>query len=486
MAGLSKSKLVAHLQCPKRLWLQTYRPDLQEVAPSQLARMNAGNVIGELARQQYPEGVLVEGDDLRQALEQTTVLMKDSRRRPVFEATFNADSVLVRNDLLLPEKGGYHLAEVKSSTGVKDYHLQDVAVQTYVTEKAGVPLKRISVVHIDNSFVYPGHGNYQGLFADADVTKKARALVSSVPNWIKEAQKTLKGKEPDVTPGAQCHDPFDCPFINYCHPPVDPLAFPVEELPYSARLVPALRAEGYSDIRDVPKPRLTSARHKRIWTSLTKGKAILDKDVRHAMAGLSFPRYYLDFETITFAAPIWAGTRPYQQIPFQWSCHIESHTGTVKHHEWLADGTHDPRREFLESLLAMIGPRGTVLAYNAGFERKRLEELADVFPEHQATLMSLMERIVDLLGIARDYYYHPDMRGSWSIKAVLPTIAPELNYKELNVSDGGMAQETYLKLLSPEVSQQEKQQWRSDLLTYCQRDTYAMVEVARYFEGKRK
>ena len=146
------------------------------------------------------------------------------------------------------------------------------------------------------------------------------------------------------------------------------------------------------------------------------------------MAGLSYPRYYLDFETITFTAPIWVGTRPYQQIPFQWSCHVESHTGKLKHHEWLADGQQDPRRAFVESLIETIGPRGTSLAYNASFERKRLEELASAFPEYEATLLSLMERIVDLLGIARDYYYHPDMRGSWSIKAVLPTIAPELDY----------------------------------------------------------
>ena len=134
----------------------------------------------------------------------------------------------------------------------------------------------------------------------------------------------------------------------------------------------------------------------------------------------------------------------------------------------------------------MIGPRGTLLAYNASFERKRLEELATAFPEHEATLLSLMDRIVDLLGIARDYYYHPDMRGSWSIKAVLPTIAPELDYKKLSVTNGGMAQNTFLQLLSPEALAESKNQWRSDLLAYCQRDTYAMVEIAHFFEGIRK
>ncbi len=487
MPGLSKSRLLAHQQCPRRLWLEVNRPGLKNVDPAQQARLDAGNVVGDLARQLYPKGVLIDGADLTQAIKATEKALTLPRRFPLFEATFQADEVLVRNDVLVPEPKGYHLIEVKSSTSVKDYHLQDVAIQAYVTQQSGIPLRRISLMHIDNQFEYPGEGDYEGLFTLADVTADAQARLPDVPRWIAGAQATLaRQKEPVVPPGDQCHDPFDCPFIGHCHPPADPDAYPVEELPYSTRLAPALRAEGYSDIREVPRSRLTSPRHHLIWTSLQKGKAVLDKGVRDAMSRLTYPRYYLDFETITFAVPIWAGTRPYQQIPFQWSCHIESHTGSLKHKEWLAEGDHDPRRAFVETLLSSIGPRGTVLAYNASFERKRLEELADAFPEHEAALLSLMERIVDLLGIARDHYYHPDMRGSWSIKQVLPTIAPELHYDALAVSDGGKAQQTYLELVSPAASDAEKQQKRADLLTYCQRDTQAMVEVAHYFEGKRR
>ena len=486
MAGLSKSKLIAHLQCPKRLWLQTNRPELAVVDDSQQARMDAGNVVGDLARGQYPKGTLIDGESLQQALKATDMALKGPKVAPLFEATFCEDTVLVRNDVLIPEKGGYRLEEVKSSTSVKNYHLKDVAIQAYVTEKAGISLNKISVVHIDNTFVYAGNDDYEGLFKAVDVTTEARALMPEVTDWIKAAQKTLKGQEPCIDSGPQCHDPFDCPFISHCHPPVDASIHPIEELPYSNRLAVSLRNEGFNDIREIPKERLITDKHRRVWKAVTTGKPVLDKDVRAAMSGLAYPRYYLDFETITFAAPIWVGTRPYQQIPFQWSCHVESHTGTIKHHEWLADGQQDPSREFVESLISMIGPRGTLLAYNASFERKRLEELATAFPEHEATLLSLMERIVDLLGIARDYYYHPDMRGSWSIKAVLPTIAPELDYKALSVSNGGMAQNTFLQLLSPEAPAVNKNQWRSDLLAYCQRDTYAMVEIAHFFEGIRK
>lgn len=486
MAGLSKSRIVAHLQCPKRLWLQINRPDLQVVEAGQQARMEAGNVVGDIARQQYPDGVLIDGANLSLAIQDTAAQLTKGKRLPIFEATFQQDGVLVRNDLLLPAKAGYHLAEVKSSTHVKDYHLSDVAIQAHVTEQAGVPLRRISVVHIDNSFIYPGGQDYAGLFRFVDVTDQARELMPQVPKWIKAAQKTLAGAEPDIAPGPHCQDPFDCPFIDYCHPPEDLTAHPVELLPYSQKLAATLRAEGYADIRDIPKGRLTTDRHVRIWKSIIQGKPVLDKAVREDMAALSWPRYFIDFETINFAAPIWTGTRPYQQIPFQWSCHIQSHTGSLKHAEWLADGAEDPRLGFVESLIRLVGQRGTLLAYNAAFERKRLEELAEAFPAHAEALLDLMERMVDLLQITRDRYYHPDMRGSWSIKRVLPTIAPALSYQGLSVADGGMAQEAFMALMAPATTEQEKAQIRQDLLTYCERDTYAMVEIARFFEGKRR
>lgn len=486
MAGLSKSRLIAHLQCPKRLWLQINRPDLLEVDAGQQARMDAGNVVGDLARQLYPKGQLIDGDDLNQALKDTADALASSRRLPLFEATFRQAGVLVRNDLLLPERAGFHLAEVKSSTGVKGYHLNDVAIQAQITEQSGVPLRRISVVHIDNRFVYPGNEAFDGLFAFEDVTQAARERMPLVEGWIKAAQTTLKGAEPAVQIGPQCHDPFDCPFMSYCHPPEDENAQPVELLPYSQKLAPQLREEGFEDIRDIPKDRLSTDRHVRMWKSITTGKAVLDKAVREDMQALTWPRYYIDFETINFAVPQWAGTRPYQQVPFQWSCHIQSHTGTVRHAEWLADGGADPRQTFIETLLACVGQRGTVLAYNAGFERRCLEDLAEAFPAYAEALLDVADRMVDLLKIARDRYYHPAMRGSWSIKRVLPTIAPDLSYQGLSVADGGMAQEAFLALRDTTTATSEKEQIRQDLLTYCERDTYAMVEIARFFEGKRR
>lgn len=486
MAGLSKSKIIQHRQCPKRLWLHVNRPDLAEEDAGVTSRMKAGHEVGEVARSLYPTGALIETLDVKKALSDTAQILA-GQRRPVFEAAFAHEGLLVRADLLLPVRGGYRLVEVKSSTSVKEYHLADAAIQSWVAAKAGLSVKRIEIAHIDSTFVYPGKGNYDGLFAYADISEDARALCKKdVQKWVKEARTTLHGDEPTIEPGDQCHDPFDCPFMDYCSPPPDEGVFPVEILPNKngKNLAAELRAEGYEDIRKVPGKRLTSDKHQRIWRVTKKGKAELDPEASEALESLSFPRYYLDFETMQFAVPIWPGTRPYRQIPFQWSCHIERKNGSIDHEEFLAKDSSDPRRAFAEVLINTLKTRGPVLVYNEGFESGRLKELAEDFPDLAPALHAIRSRFVDLLVISRNHYYHRGMRGSWSLKAVLPTIAPELAYDDLNVADGGMAQEAYAEILHPETPPDRATKLRNDLLAYCERDTWALVKMAHYFQQR--
>jgi hypothetical protein len=481
MAGLSKSRILQHRQCPRRLWLQINRPELAEEASSTTTRMAAGNQVGELARKLYPDGVLIEGDSLAQALDDTIRILA-AERRPVFEATFNAGGVLIRADLLLPDNGGYRMVEVKSSTSVKDYHLDDAAVQAWVAKQVGLSLTGVDIAHIDTSFVYPGNGDYQGLFAFADITKEAARLGMEVPDWIRSAQNTLAGDDPGTVPGEQCGTPFDCPFRAYCSPPENEDGYPPELLPYGKTIAAELRAEGYADLRQVPEDRLSNPRHRRVWRATIAGKPELDPAAGAALRGLPYPRYYLDFETIQFAIPIWAGTRPYQQMPFQWSCHVETADGILTHLDFLAQGSGDPRRAFADTLLAAIGTEGPILVYNASFERSRMTELAEAYPDLAPALNEAVTRIVDLLPIAREHYYHPAMRGSWSIKAVLPTIAPQLDYGDLEVGNGGMAMEVFAEILDPVTVAEKRSRLRAALLEYCQRDTLAMVEVSRFFE----
>jgi hypothetical protein len=479
MYGLSKSRILAHCQCPRRLWLQVHGPRLPPDEPS--ASRAEGNHAGEVARDLFSGGTLIDTDDLSQALTDTVARLAEPPR-PLFEATFQAGGVLIRADLLLPEESGWRIAEVKSSTSVKDYHYLDSAVQAWVAQQTGLPVLRLEVAHIDSGFVYPGGGDYQGLFRHVDVTDAVRGLKPQVPAWIAEAQATLKGDDPETAPGAQCRDPFACPFLAFCIPPPGSDVFSPEILPSGGTVARQLRAEGYEDLRDVPPGRLTHPRHIRVWQATRDNAPFLDPEGGRQIAALGWPRYFLDFETINFAVPIWAGTRPYQQIPFQWSCHVENSAGAWTHHAFLAEGATDPRRKFLEKLLAALGTEGPILVYNAGFEGARMAELAEAFPEHSPALNAAMERLFDLLPVVRKHYYHRDMRGSWSIKAVLPTIAPDLAYDDLEVSSGGMAQAAFAEIIQHETETERRSQLREALLHYCERDTWAMVRLARFFQ----
>jgi hypothetical protein len=289
--------------------------------------------------------------------------------------------------------------------------------------------------------------------------------------------------EPDIHTGAQCHDPFECPFLDYCRAqePAGP-EYPVTILPRAGKLATQLQTEGYEDLLTVPPTRLTNPVHRRIQDASISQQPFLDESASTVLRGIEYPRYYLDFETVDFAVPRWAGTRPYQQITFQWSCHIDRGDGTPEHCDFL-DLTGDaPMRRFAESMLAVLGDAGPILVYNASFESSRIRELAVMLPDLAPALGRLLPRIVDLLPITREYYYHPAMKGSWSIKKVIPTIAPEMDYGNLqNVASSGDAPLAYLEATHPETTKARRAELDAALRRYCANDTLAMVTLVGVF-----
>ncbi|GBE49221.1 MAG TPA: DUF2779 domain-containing protein [Chromatiales bacterium] len=484
MDRLSKIKLLAHRQCSKRLWLETYRPERAGAEDGAEARMQVGLEVGEIARSLHPGGVLIEGSDLTRALVETTDHLAARPRRPLFEATFEYRGVQVRTDLLLPAKRGWRLVEVKASASVKPVHPADVAIQAWVAEGAGVRLAETALACIDTGFVYPGGGDYRGLFAEHPMDEAIEELRVQLPQWVRAARATLAGPEPDIEPGDRCTDPYECPFLAYCEPPEAETGYPPEILPRAGALAAALREEGYTDLREIPAGRLDRPLHERIRAATASGVPFLDPEAKRVLEPLGHPRHYLDFETIQFAIPIWTGTRPYQQVPFQWSCHIKHEDGTLTDHGYLAEDMNDPRPAFVDTLCATVQSRGPVFVYNAAFERNRLRELTETYPSRAKALGSMINRLVDLLPLARKHYYHPDMHGSWSLKAVAPTIDPALAYENLEeVANGGMAQEAFLELIAPDTPAGRCVALRNALITYCGRDTFALVRLAHRFSG---
>lgn len=486
---LSKSRLLSFLQCPKRLHLALHRPDLAEEDEGAARRMAAGHGVGEIARSLHPGGVLIGHDnDLGAALAETAEKVKASPRVPLFEATFEHEGVLIRADLMLPQGRGWRMVEVKSSASVKDYHLQDCAIQTWVARHAGIRVHSVAVAHVDTAFVYPGDADYRDLLKEVDVDEDIEALAVEVPGWVGDAKAVLAGPEPAIPVGDQCEVPFPCPFYTHCSRDLPPgPEYPVELLPGVAgkRLAAALRASGIDDLRDAPEERIENDLFRRIWQATASGEALLDPAAAGELKRLGWPRHYLDFESVQFAMPIWAGTRPYQQVVFQWSCHTESKDGKVRHREFLETSGHDPQRRFAESLVAALDDDGPVFVYNQSFEATRLKELAELFPDLAEKLKGIVGRMVDLLPITRRHYYHSEMKGSWSIKSVLPTVDAELSYDGLDtVAHGQEAQAAYLELMTPDIADERRAELERGLLEYCRRDTLALLKLTRRLTGK--
>jgi len=481
--GLSKSKIIAGLQCPKRLWLQTFKPELIEESSETQQAYAVGNQLGELARDLYPDGKLIGNVfNVPKALADTQSALAETPATPLFEGAFQYDGVLIRADLLFNEAGKYRVIEVKSSTSVKDYHLKDCAIQSWVMESAGLPIKNVELGLVDSSFVYQGDGDYHGLLRYEGVTEQIQPLKSQVQEWVSSLKSVLSSEMPEIQPGNQCTTPFECPFYGYCN--TDSPEYPITLLSYGKKFLREMNELGIVDVRDVPESSLTTQKQHRIWEATVAGKALVAPEIFEELAALPYPRYYLDFETIGFVIPIWRGTRPYQSLPFQWSCHVEpSPEAELEHLEFLDISGNPPMRPFAESLIANLGESGGPILVYSSYEAGVIKELIGLYPDLSEPLRIILSRLYDLLPLMQKYYYHPAMKGSWSIKAVLPTIAPELDYKNLEgIQNGLMAQSAYLELIRSDIPADKKENLVRNLLKYCELDTYAMVALVRNFK----
>lgn len=494
MKSFSKSKLIAYRQCPKRLWLEIHRNELRADSGSAQARIEVGYTVGDIAQRLYdPDGKGIELNAQRDGYGETFSRSMEllQGRRPLFEAGFSSGGAYAFADVMLPVgKGGqkgWRMVEVKSSSSVKDYHRDDAAIQSFAARGAGVPLVGLALAHIDTSWTYPGHGDFQGLLVEEDLTAEAASRDDDVRQWVAGALKVVaKRKEPEVPMGRQCSDPFECEFAAYCESLAPQAEYPVQWLPNAAgKALKSLVDAGVADMRDVPDD-LLNERQLRVKRHTLSGQRYFDSHgAKAALAAHKLPAWFLDFETIQFAVPIWKGTRPYQQIPFQFSVHRLSRTAKLEHDGFLDLSGDDPSKAFAEHLIAACGERGPIFVYNAGFESARIRELAERFARLKRQLLAIVERIVDLLPVARDCFYDPCQQGSWSIKQVLPAIAPDLRYDELDgVQDGGMAMDAYLEAIQAGTDLARKKQIEDQLVKYCELDTYAMVQIWRFLMSK--
>ena len=484
---LSKSRLISAWQCPKKLHLEKHHPELGDVSANTESLFATGHQVGAISQQLYgtPESVEIPFNrKMSLMVRETAELLEGGADFPIFEATFQHDGVLVRVDVLIPDEDGWRAIEVKASTSVKDYHVLDCAIQDWVMRNVGLTISSISLAHIDNQFVYPGGGDYTGLLVAEDLTEQVRTLEPTVVDLIAKARDAVTGPMPKVDVGAQCNKPYECQFINHCWP-MD-AEYPVSGLGGGKAKLGMYVALGCRDIRDVDADSITAETQLRIHRVTCEGVPEVLDGARRILESVAFPRYYLDFETVGPAVPIWPGTRPYASIPVQWSCHIDDGSGdgsadSMHHEEFLDLSGEPPMRALAEQLIECLGDAGPVLMWT-NFEEGVIKGLIELYPDLAEPLQKIIDRLFDLHPVVKENYYHPKMLGSWSIKAVLPAIAPHMNYAELEgIHEGMGASEGFLEAINPDTSPTRKAELEEQLLHYCKFDTEAMVEIVRYF-----
>ena len=480
---LSKSRFAAGLQCHKRLFLECYHRDLMDpLEPGRRALFDAGNRVGLVARSRFPGGEWIQEDHLHHedAVRRTARALRDPSVPSIYEAAFTFEDVRVRVDILSRAgRDEWDLIEVKSSASVKDDYLPDVAVQLHVVQGSGVRVRRAALLHVNNRYVYPG-GPYdlERLFVLRDQTEAALEYRPALPSLLAAMRGPLRKRTPpDIAPGAQCSRPYRCNFYGHCH--TDGPEHPLTDLPRAGgRLLEALQAARIEDIRGIPEDfdGLTDLQ-RRVRACVISGSAYADPELRRSLAALAPPIHFLDFETCNPALPLYPGTRPFQQIPFQWSNHALYRAGSVDHAEYLHDGKSDPRLPLAEALADALADAGTIVVYS-GFEGRIIRSLAEEFPALAPRLLPLVEdRMVDLLELIREHYYHPEFHGSFSIKDVLPALVPGFGYSDLTIREGGQAGAWYVESIDPATSAARRAEIRVALRAYCHRDTEAMLRL---------
>jgi len=404
----------------------------------QTAVFTMGTNIGLLAQGYFPGGIDVSPPDpysYHISVAKTQELIK-AGQKIIYEAAFNFDGILCAVDILVNEKGNWHVYEVKNVTKVKPAHIKDASLQYYVITKSGLPLKDFSIMYLDTSYVKRGNIEIKKLFTYSSVLDQVldnQKFIEEKADALKEMLRTKK--EPLVEPGDHCFDPYDCDFTEHCWENV------VEE------------KEDY-------------------------GKLAIDKKaIKEFLAELEYPLYFFDFETVGYPVPVYDESRPYQAVPFQYSLHFQQKKDAeLEHVYYLGDGINDPREALINQMLEHVKDKGSILVWYKPFESGKLKNLARDFPKYEKQIIKIIDRLVDL----RDpfnfgHYYHPGFEGSTSIKSVLPVLIPDLSYGDLEVQDGMAASTTYATL--KEQSKKEQAKLRLALLDYCHLDTLAMVKI---------
>lgn len=411
----------------------------------------------------------------------TKKLLKN-KQQVIYEASFNFSDVLSIADIVVQEKSSLKIFEVKSSTSVSETYLQDAALQYWVITNSGYKVKDFSIIYINNQYLRDGELDLNKLFITESVLRSIKPMQKWIEEKVNRFKKVLNKKTiPDIDIGEHCYNPYTCAFYEYCRKHIpDNSVFDLAGLQLNKKY--DLYRQGIIRLKDIPDY-ISLPQTAKIQLDVFKSrKNIINKpEIKEFLSDLNYPIYFMDFETIQPAVPLFDKSKPYQQIPFQYSLHFKK--SKVEHFEFLADAVDDPRIKFIENLLKDTRNKGDILVYNKPFEVTRLKEIAETFPVYRKQIEERISRIKDLMvPFQKKYYYTNDMQGSYSIKYVLPALIPDLSYKDLGINEGGLASIAFESLYY-ETDMFKISEIRNNLLEYCKLDTFAMVKLLEKLES---
>jgi len=476
---LTKTKYLNGLQCKKLLWYIYNEPEaIPEPDEATQAVFAQGHLVGDYAKKLFTKGIEVDhSKSFAEGLKSTRESIL--KRVPIFEAALTYKNCYARADILEPVgEDEWNLIEVKSSTEVKDVNYSDIGFQYYVYTRAGLKIDKCYLMCIDNTYVRKGDIDPSKLFKKIDVTDEIKTYCSTmIEDNVAEMVKAINAETfTEIGVGKHCNDPYECPLIDRCW------SFLPERnvfLLYKNKKLPmALIKDGILELAEIPEKCELNEKNQIQVDCERTGKPYIDRNkIKEFLDTIQYPAYYMDFETLGSAIPMFDGSSPYQQIPFQFSVHVVKEKGVKpEHYSFLADGTNDPRPEFMAKLKEVMGTRGSVIAFNAGFELNILKKCAEVLSEYQDWVESIEERIIDLLQPFRDFaYYDPKQNGSCSLKKVLPALTGK-SYDDMEIGDGVTASREYFRVTFTEDNK-DKPKVRKLLEEYCGLDTMGMVDI---------
>jgi predicted RecB family nuclease len=486
---ISKSKFIAGAQCLKRLYLLVHEPQLAaQTNGADEAIIQQGREVGLLARQLFPGGVEADGSGgLGEAIRKTRELIMNQEVPAIFEAVFEHQDVIVKADILQRRKEDHwRLVEVKSTADLKEHHLEDVAIQSYVLSHSDLKLASAYLAHINRNYVLAGTTvDPRQFFLFRNLTKRVKNLQAALVFQLRSQFHVLAMPTvPDVPTGPQCTNPVVCEFFRHCnHPKPKDHVGCIPRLHASA--IEQLEQMGIESIHDLPADFDLSEFQRRVCTAMQTGQPWFSEDLETEFESLSYPLYFMDFETVNPAIPRFPGMHPYDHLPFQWSVHMQKQPGAGPEHlEFLATDGSDPRRVFIASVCEALGEHGSIIVYNQQFESERLWELAGWLPEYAQRIRNIQSRLWDLLPVVRNHVYHPEFGGSFSLKAVLPALVPEMTYEGMEVANGQAAGLAWETMIGGNSSDAEREKTRKALLDYCGQDTLALVRLLEALQNR--